>query len=96
MSDTRKVRLSEACKRLGFEEEFVFQCIRAEWIHPASPEPPELDEEDLARLELIRDLREGFGVNEESLPIILHLLDQLYDLRNRFRAFEAEIERKRA
>ena len=35
------------------------------------------DEEDLARIQLIQELREDFGVNDEAVPIILHLIDQL-------------------
>jgi chaperone modulatory protein CbpM len=30
---------------------------------------------------LIRDLKADFGVNDEGIGIILHLLDQLYGLR---------------
>lgn len=44
---------------------------------------PLLDEEDLARAKLIRELQEVFGVNDEAIPIILHLLDQLYFLKLR-------------
>jgi chaperone modulatory protein CbpM len=36
-----------------------------------------MDDEDLARIRLIRDLKEDFGVNDEGMSIILHLLDQL-------------------
>jgi chaperone modulatory protein CbpM len=38
-------------------------------------------EADLARARLIQDLRMDFGVNDEGVSIILHLLDQLYGLR---------------
>jgi chaperone modulatory protein CbpM len=36
---------------------------------------------DLARARLIQDLRQDFGVNDEGIAIILHLLDQLHGLR---------------
>jgi chaperone modulatory protein CbpM len=36
---------------------------------------------DLARARLIRDLKTGFGVNDEGIDVILHLLDQLHGLR---------------
>jgi chaperone modulatory protein CbpM len=40
---------------------------------------------DVARGRLIQDLKHGFGVNDEGVDIILHLLDQLHGFR---RAFE--------
>jgi chaperone modulatory protein CbpM len=36
---------------------------------------------DLARAQLIRDLREDLGVNDEGIAVILHLLDQMHGLR---------------
>jgi chaperone modulatory protein CbpM len=35
---------------------------------------------------LIRELRDELAVNEEALPVVLSLLDQLYALRRRVRA----------
>lgn len=36
---------------------------------------------DVARAQLIRDLKTDMGVNDEGVTIILDLLDQLYGLR---------------
>ena len=36
-----------------------------------------MDEEDLARIRLICELKDEFGVNDEGVSIILQLLDQL-------------------
>jgi chaperone modulatory protein CbpM len=36
---------------------------------------------DVARARLIGELQTNFGVNEEGVDIILHLLDQLHGLR---------------
>jgi chaperone modulatory protein CbpM len=36
---------------------------------------------DLARANLIRDLKDKMGVNDEGLGVILHLLDQMHALR---------------
>jgi len=41
-------------------------------------------EVDLARAQLIRDLGE-LGVNDEGIPVILDLIDQLYGLRRTLR-----------
>lgn len=40
---------------------------------------------DVARVRLIRELRDDLEVNEDTLPLVLSLLDQLYDLRRRMR-----------
>ena len=40
---------------------------------------------DVARVQLIQDLRDDMQVNEEALPVVLSLLDQVYDLRRRMR-----------
>ena len=39
---------------------------------------------DVARAHLIRDLKGDFGVNDEGVDIILHLVDQLHGLRRAF------------
>jgi chaperone modulatory protein CbpM len=40
---------------------------------------------DVARIRLIQELRDGMEVNEAALPVVLSLLDQLYDMRRRMR-----------
>ena len=37
---------------------------------------------DLSRANLIHDLKDKMGVNDEGLGVILHLLDQMHALRN--------------
>jgi chaperone modulatory protein CbpM len=56
--------------------------IEAEWLVPfTSGETFHFSDADLARARLIQDLKVLFGVNDEGIAIILHLLDQLYGLR---------------
>jgi chaperone modulatory protein CbpM len=38
---------------------------------------------DAARVRLIWELRHGLEVEERSLPVVLSLLDQVYDMRRR-------------
>ncbi len=46
----------------------------AGWLIPPQTEPePTFSDVDLARAQLIRDLREDFGVNDEGVTVILHL-----------------------
>jgi chaperone modulatory protein CbpM len=56
--------------------------IEAEWLLPVTSRKHLLfSEADLARARLIRDLKVDFGVNDEGIAIVLHLLDQLHGLR---------------
>jgi chaperone modulatory protein CbpM len=56
--------------------------IEAEWLVPLRRGNIFLfSDADLARARLIQDLRVDFGVNDEGIAIVLHLLDQLYGLR---------------
>jgi chaperone modulatory protein CbpM len=42
-------------------------------------------EVDVARVELILEIRHEFAIDEEALPLVLGLLDQVYDLRRQLR-----------
>jgi chaperone modulatory protein CbpM len=59
-------------------------CIEAGWIVPQANGG--LSEVDLARVQLIDDLKRDMGVNDEGITIILHLVDQLHGLRGALRA----------
>jgi chaperone modulatory protein CbpM len=60
--------------------------IDAEWLLPVTGETKFLfSEADLARARLIRDLKVDFGVNDEGIAIVLHVLDQLHGLRRLLR-----------
>jgi chaperone modulatory protein CbpM len=42
-------------------------------------------EVDVARVELILEIRHEFAIDDEALPLVLGLLDQIYDLRRQLR-----------
>ena len=69
--------LDEAAASSGIPTEIILQFISYEWIQPVDREHLVLDEEDIARSKLIWQLKHDLGVNDESIPIILHLIDQL-------------------
>ena len=76
-------RIEEVCKDCGIEEEIIIQFMKEEWIQPIDPEHNMFDDEDMARISLIEDLRQEFGINDEAIPVILHLIDQLNDLHRK-------------
>jgi chaperone modulatory protein CbpM len=57
-----------------------------DWVRPGSiGETLSFDEIDIARVILIQELRDDLEVNDAALPIVLSLIDQLYDLRRHMR-----------
>jgi chaperone modulatory protein CbpM len=47
---------------------------------------------DVARAHLIRDLKGDFGVNDEGVDVILHLVDQLHGLRRAFERLHKDLQ----
>ena len=50
-------------------------------VDGADPETWRFAEIDIARVRLIRELRVGLEVDEQALPVVLSLLDQVHGLR---------------
>lgn len=80
MENKNNYTLEEIIDHTGLSQEIIFQFIEEEWIVPYGHSPYSFDNEDLARLFLIDELLTKMGVNYEGLPIILHLLDQIYGM----------------
>ena len=60
--------------------------IANQWVRPDGDAGHyEFQDIDVARVRLIYELRDDLDVNEAALPLILSLLDQLYDTRRRMR-----------
>jgi chaperone modulatory protein CbpM len=64
------------------EPETLEAFIEAGWLLPRGELANcEFSDLDVARAQLIRDLRQALGVNDEGIPIVLHLVDQLHGMR---------------
>jgi chaperone modulatory protein CbpM len=56
--------------------------VDQQWLIPTeTAAETSFSDRDVARAHLIRDLKSDFGVNDEGIDIILHLVDQLHGLR---------------
>jgi len=55
--------------------------VRQGWIRPAAKESQGFSEADMARVALIRDLEDKLGFDEEQVPVLLNLIDQIHGLR---------------
>ena len=70
----------------GLDRKDLDRWIGNEWVRPdGATGHYEFREIDVARVRLIQELRDELQVNEAALPIVLSLLDQLYDMRRRMR-----------
>ncbi|MDD5456072.1 MAG: chaperone modulator CbpM [Candidatus Margulisbacteria bacterium] len=78
-------QLKEIIKICKVSKTFVLSCIENEWIVPFDNEGSIFDQEDIARLLLINDLINEMGANDEAVPIILGLVDQIYYLKTKIR-----------
>jgi chaperone modulatory protein CbpM len=90
------ISIHEFVIRARVEQRSVETWIAAGWLAPPQTEPePMFSDVDLARAQLIRDLREDLGVNDEGVSVILHLLDQMHGLRSSMRDLLAEVRNAR-
>jgi len=63
------------------------------WVIPdAAGSDLEFREIDVARVRLIRDLRHDMDVGEDAMPLVLSLLDQVYELRSRLKSLLHAVE----
>jgi chaperone modulatory protein CbpM len=63
------------------------------WVRAQpSDEDWEFQDIDVARVRLIHDLRHDLAVQEETMPLVLSLLDQVYTLRGQMRAVARAVE----
>jgi chaperone modulatory protein CbpM len=70
----------------GLTRQDVDRWIVNEWVRPdGSVGHYAFRAIDVARVRLIQELRDEMMVNKDALPVVLSLLDQLYDVRRRMR-----------
>lgn len=63
------------------------------WLAPAVPgREPRFARIDLARVELIVEMRRDLDIGDESIPVILSLIDQVHGLRRELKQVCAAIE----
>jgi chaperone modulatory protein CbpM len=63
------------------------------WLIPdLSSDEMTFSDADVARANLIHDLKGDFGVNDEGVDVILHLVDQLHGLRGAFEQLHRNIK----
>ncbi len=69
--------------------------IERGWVRPDAADGGwEFRDIDIARVRLIRALGRDMDVREDAIPLVLSLLDQVYELRGTLRALLSALERQ--
>lgn len=76
------------------EAEVLRRWLDHGWLVPGyEDERPVFDEADVARAHLICDLLYEIEVGEESMPVILSLIDQLHEARRLLKALSMAVDK---
>lgn len=81
------MEIRNSINQTQFDLETIELWVEAGWLLPHQGGENRLSEIDLARAQLIHDLKHDLGVNDEGIPLILDLIDQLHGLRLVMREF---------
>jgi chaperone modulatory protein CbpM len=67
--------------------------IEQQWLVPEQTSAGmTFSDMDVARAQFIRDLKTDFGVNDEGVDVILHLLDQLHGMRRALEQLHKDLQ----
>jgi chaperone modulatory protein CbpM len=81
------IAFEELLDRLvGLDRRELARWVENRWVLPERcGETWLFHEVDIARVELILEIRHEFAIDDEALPLVLGLLDQVYGLRRQLR-----------
>jgi chaperone modulatory protein CbpM len=70
----------------GLDRRELVRWVENRWVLPERrAETWVFHEVDVARVELIFEIRRDFAIDDEAMPVVLGLLDQVYGLRRQMR-----------
>lgn len=85
--------LEQVVVEIGVERAVVTNWIEQHWVLPESEGNGwQFDDVDVARLRLIAELTQDLEIGNEAIPVVLNLLDQIYELRDKLAVIEHAIE----
>ena len=91
--------LTEVMIAIGrVERTELLRWVELGWIVPSQPSRGEAEflfsDVDEARIRMICDLRQDMVVEEDTMPLVLSLLDQMYALRHQMNALTSAIQQQ--
>jgi chaperone modulatory protein CbpM len=85
--------IDAVCRLCGLEVGEVERWIVEEWVLPERGAAGYVFHEvDIARVRLIVEMKRELAIDEEAIPVVLRLLDQLYALRRRLKAVTSALD----
>lgn len=67
--------------------------VQEGWVRPAEGDNgPVFDELDVARIQLVCDLRKDMSLPTDAVPVVLSLLDQIHGLRRELRVLAEAVD----
>jgi chaperone modulatory protein CbpM len=73
-------------RRAHLDVDVLEAWVEAGWLLPLREgDARRFGEIDLARAQLIHDLKHDLGINDEGIPVVLDLVDQIHGLRGALR-----------
>ena len=79
----------------GLDRAELARWIENRWVRPDEAEGYwQFREVDIARVELILDIRREYAVDDDALALVLGLLDQVYSLRRQLHRLSDALERQ--
>ena len=88
------IDIDAVCRLVGsLEARELERWISERWVLPENTGGTVVFHEvDIARVRLIVEMRRDFAINDEAMPVVLRLLDQLYAARRRLRAITTALD----
>jgi chaperone modulatory protein CbpM len=82
------IPLASVLQRIaGLDEAELVGWVERRWVQAEpGPEGYRFHEVDIARVQLILEIRRDCAVDEDAMPLVLSLLDQVYRLRRQLKA----------
>jgi chaperone modulatory protein CbpM len=85
--------LEQVVVEIGVDRAAVTSWIEQRWVLPETQGSElQFDDMDVARLRLIAELTQELEIGNEAIPVVLNLLDQIYELRDKLAVIEHAIE----
>lgn len=82
----------ELVRLSGCSHDELARFVAEGWVAPDAKDG--FGEADLARVRLIVELRHDLAIDDEAMPLVLSLLDQVYTLRRQLRLVCSLVEQR--
>jgi chaperone modulatory protein CbpM len=85
--------LADITTEFGLARDELLLWVERRWVLPMEQAGDYVfSEADMARVQMIVDLRRDLAIDDEAMPVVLDLLDKLYGLRRQMRDLLAAIQ----